>query len=280
MTATRISFARWCRQARADLDVTQRELAAAVGVSRTYVAAIEGGRANPSLALVDRIGAALGIEFELIGASPIVPFGEAKRPRDGMHARCSGYVQRRLAGHGWLVAREVEVREGRFHGWIDLLAFDPRTGVLLVIEVKTSLDDIGRLERQLGWYERLARTTEPARGWRPRELASWVLVLATTEVDVAMSMHRDVLRRAFPCRASEMRAVLAGGRPTVLQPAVVGPAVSGMGLSLQGRAIALVDPRSRRRDWLIPSRSDGRRWPAPYLDLAAAKRILDGSGIA
>ena len=35
------------------------------------------------------------------------------------------------------IYEEVEVVEGRAHGWVDLVAFDPRTGTLLVIEVKT-----------------------------------------------------------------------------------------------------------------------------------------------
>jgi DNA-binding XRE family transcriptional regulator len=109
----RISFARWCRETRLELDVTQLQLAATVGVSRAHIAAIETGRANPSIALVDRIGEALGLEFELTATRPIV-IGRTS-PRDAVHARCSGYVQRRLGGIGWLTAREVEVVQGRSH---------------------------------------------------------------------------------------------------------------------------------------------------------------------
>lgn len=66
-TPLRMSFARLCRETRTMLDITQAELAAAVGVSRPYIAGIESGRANPSLEVVERIGSALGLEMRLIG---------------------------------------------------------------------------------------------------------------------------------------------------------------------------------------------------------------------
>jgi hypothetical protein len=40
------------------------------------------------------------------------------------------------------------------------------------------------------------------------------------------------------------------------------------------RGLALIDPRSRRRDWLIPTRVDGRRTVLPYQDLARAASLL------
>jgi transcriptional regulator with XRE-family HTH domain len=252
-TPVRIAFARWCRQTRLDLDVTQLQLGTAVGVSRAHIAAIETGRANPSIALVDRIGEALGIEFELTARRPVIHGGSS--PRDAVHARCSGYVQRRLDGVGWLTAREVEIVQGRFHGWIDLLAFDPRTRSLLIIEIKTAIDDLGAIERQLSWYERLAGRAASDRGWHPVRIQSWLLALATGEVDAAVREQRDVLLRAFPVRAQDMRASLHG------------PALSGL-----GRGLALIDPRSRRQAWLIPTRSDGRRSVAPYRDRADAAR--------
>ncbi len=261
VTTVRVAFARWCRDTRLELDITQLELAAAVGVSRAHIAAIETGRANPSLAIVDRIGEVLGLEFQLIAKRPIV-IG-APSERDAVHARCSGYVQRRLDRLGWLTAREVEVVQGRTHGWIDLLAFDPKTGMLLIIEIKTSLDDIGAVERQVAWYERLAPRAVSARGWRPRRSQSWVLALASAEVDGVIRRQRDVMLLALPLRAPAMRAVLA-------MPATARP----------GRGLALIDPRSRRRAWLIPSRSDGRRSAAPYLDRSDAARSIGAAAAA
>lgn len=256
--SARLSFARWCRSTRVDLDITQQQLADAVGVTRSYVARLESGRANPSLEVVDRIGNALGIDFELTGRPPIV--WDGPRTRDAVHARCSAYVHRRLLGAGHLVAREVQVRDGRSVGWIDLLAFDPRSGHLLIVEVKTSIHDIGRLERQVGWYERSAGPAAQGQGWVPRSTSTWVLLLASAENDAAVTAHADLFRHAFPLRAVSMRDVLRGGT------------------SSGGRGIALIDPGRRREDWLIALHVDGRRSPLPYRDRAAAERIVRTPG--
>ena len=248
----RIAVAEWCRRTRKDLDITQQQLADALGISRTYLSEIEAGRANPSMDLLDRMGAAMDTRFELMARGPILIGGPIER--DLAHARCSGYVGRRLSTAGFEVAREVGVIDGRVRGWIDLLAFDRRSGTIFIIEIKTDLDDLGRIERQVGWYERIAWTTDMARSSRPRQLRSWLLVLATAQVDEAIARNREVLAAAFPARAVAMRRCRDGATPT----------------ELPTRGLALIDPRRRGREWLLPSRTDGRRSLAPYLDRHAA----------
>jgi hypothetical protein len=119
-----------------------------------------------------------------------------------------GYVDRRLRSHDWARAREIEVVHGRSHGWIDFLAFDRRTGTLMVVEVKTRVDDLGGLERQLGWYERMAWQAARRLGWRPTRVVSCVLALASDEVEQVVRVHRRVFAMAFPVRATEMLAAL------------------------------------------------------------------------
>ncbi len=252
----RIQFARLCRETRTLLDITQQALADAAGVSRSTIAMIEAGQANSSLDVVMRIGDALGVDIEVVGRPPFVL---GTRVGDAVHARCSGYVDRRMRADRWLTAREVEVVGQRSHGWIDLLAFDPHTGALLIIEVKTRIDDIGALERQVAWYERSAIPVARDLGWVPQTVTSWLVLLASDEVDDALRAYRDVLQLAFPRRAGEMRLDL-------VQPAR---------LATSARGLALIDPTSRRRDWLLPSRSDGRRTRAPFRDYADAARRLD-----
>jgi len=253
-TTLTLSFARIFRGRRAELDLTQKVLSSALGISRSHYAAIEAGRANPSIVMVDRISEVLGLRVDVVAAPLVLVTGPATR--DAVHARCSAYVQRRLEADGWTVMREVEVSDGRLRGWIDLVAFDPRSGTVLVIEVKTSIDDIGRLERQVGWYTRAVAAVVPS-AWRPARTVSWLLVLATSEADQAIGRHREVFERAFPLRAAAMRALLVGLNHAVGE-----------------RGVALIDPRSRRRDWLIATRVDGRRTPLPYQDRAGAARIL------
>lgn len=253
MSAIRLTFARACLDCRLSLDIDREELGRRVGLSARYIAKIERGEANPTVNVIERIAEALGLELDLIARPPIFPAGG--RIKDVVHARCSGYVDRRLVSQGWVTAREVEIVHGRSHGWIDLLAFDRRTGTLLVIEIKTRLDDLGALERQLGWYQRMAWEAGRSRGWRIHRVVACVLALASEEVDTAVRTHRDYFRTAFPVRASALTTLLAA--PEVAQ---------------NGHGLALIDPSSRRHHWLIRTSIDGRRSRLPYRAYADAVR--------
>lgn len=249
------TFGRACRATRISLRISQQQLADKVGLSRGYVATIERARANPTLDVVERIGQALGLEARLVLRVPTVL--EGPRQRDLVHARCSGYVDRRLRSLGWLTSREAEVVQGRSHGWIDLLAFHPTSETLLVIEIKTRLDDLGSIERQIAWYGRTAGDVAHRLGWPQRRIASWLLLLASDEVEQAVRMNHEVIARAFPVRARALLEWLADGHR--------GPG---------GPGLALLDPTSKRRDWLIRTRADGRRSASPHVDYAAAARRL------
>lgn len=259
MGLLRSTFGDLCRTTRIRLDITQAQIARAVGVTRAYISAIELGRANPTIEIVERTCDALGLDLDLVARSPIVI---GNRQRDLVHARCSAYVQRRLEAIGLECLREVEIVLGRSHGWIDILAFDRATGTLYIIEVKTSIDDVGGAERQLGWYERAGPDAARVRGWNVRRVRAWLLVLASEDVEASIRVDREVLRVAFPARAVAMRRQLTG------------PGSAG-----EGRGLALIDPSSRRRDWLLSSRVDGRRGPAPFRDYAdAASRWRETAG--
>lgn len=249
-----ISFGQACRTSRHRLDITQQQLGDAVGLSRGYIARIECGTANPTMHQVEQISEALGLQLSLL-AAPLV-FLHERQPHDLVHARCSSYVERRFERAAWRVMREVDASRDRVHAWIDLLAFDPRTGTLLIIEVKTRLDDMGGLERQLGWYERHARRVADSLGWRPRIVGTWVLALASAEVEASLVANRRTIERMLPGRAAHMSAVARGEVLPVR------------------RAIALIDPTSRRRDWLMRSRLEGRRGPAPFTGYADAAQRL------
>ena len=253
MPTLQVSFARMCFETRIALDLTQQQVADRVGVSRSYIAKVERETADPALSMVERIAEALGLGITFDFRPPRFPVG---RPiRDALHARCSAYVDRRLRARGLITAREVEIVHGASHGWIDILAFDPVSGTLLVIEIKTRFDDLGALERQVSWYERMAWQAARRLGWRPRRVVSLVLALASDEVESVVRVHRDVFRLAFPVRAAKVAAML-------LDPSS----------AISGRGLALIDPASRRRHWLIGTSLDGRRSRLPYRDYADAAR--------
>jgi len=231
---------------------TQRRLSAVSGVSQTMVSEIERARVpDLPVATALRLLNALDVRVELRMFGPTAP----PRPvRDRAHARCVGYVARRLDRAGWLVATEVEVGDDRWRGFIDILAFHPVERVLLVIEVKVELDDIGAIDRQLGGYERSAWAAAHALGWRPRALTGALLLLATDSNDRRLVEHRTYLDRRFRIRAPAMRAL------------VVDPQQAP---DRGDRCLAMIDPRTRRSRWLMPTWLDGRRNAARYADRAA-----------
>ena len=128
---------------------TQQELAQRAHMSQGTVSAIENGRvSNLTFSRAERLLAAMGTRLV---ASVDAPFlGDRQRQREPAHARCSAHVASRLRRAGWQVATEVEVGGDRSRGWIDVLAFHPATGWLLVVEIKTEIRDLGGIERFLG----------------------------------------------------------------------------------------------------------------------------------
>ena len=76
----------------------------------------------------------------------------------------------------------------------------------MIIEIKTRLDDLGALERQLGWYERMAWQAGATRsaGGRLGSVAC-VLALASDEVERVVRAHRDTHGDRLPSAGAEHR---------------------------------------------------------------------------
>lgn len=235
---------------RSVLGWSQAELGRRAGLSQPMVSAVEAATVDGlTFRTAARLLGAMGARLSISVDAPFI--GDRPLQRDAAHAHCVGHVGRRLAAAGWLVAREVELGGDRSRGWIDIFAFHPATGLVLVIEIKTELRDLGQIERSLGWYEREAWAAARRQGWRPRRVLGVLLLLATDVNEDRVRSNRNVLLSGFPVRASGLSAAVGSG---------VAPSAR--------RALALIDPRSKRRQWLRPAKIDGRRSPAPYADYA------------
>jgi transcriptional regulator with XRE-family HTH domain len=231
---------------------TQRRLSAVSGISQQMVSEIERAVVpDLPIATAVRILNALEVRIDL---RLLGPTSTAMPVRDRAHARCVAYVARRLEQSGWRVSTEVAVGDERWRGFIDVLAFDPVAHVLLVIEVKVELDDIGAIDRQLGSYERFAWAAAHALGWRPRAATAVLLLLATDDNDRRLTEHRLYMDRRFRIRSSAVQSLIADPH----RPHDRGE-----------RGLALIDPRTRRTRWLLPTWLDGRRNAARYTDRAA-----------
>jgi transcriptional regulator with XRE-family HTH domain len=236
---------------RTALGWTQRTLEERSGVCQSMISRIERGLVRDltlgtASTLVEATGARLVIGVE----APYL--ADRARQHDAGHARLAASVVRRLRSSGWDVRTEVEVGGDRSRGWIDVLAFNPATGVMLVIELKTEIHDLGQIERSLGWYEREAWLVGRRFGWQPTTAMSCLLLLMTEANDARAAANRRSINLGFRFRARDLVGIVGG------RIAPDGP----------GRAVAMVDPRSKRRAWCRAMRIDGRRTAAPYSDYA------------
>jgi hypothetical protein len=82
-------------------------------------------------------------------------------------------------------------------------------------------------------------------------------VLASDEVEAVVRSNRELMAQAFPTRARAMADLL-------IDPE----------MRAGSRGMALIDPTTKRRAWLAPSRVDGRRSRAPFTDYGDAARRL------
>jgi transcriptional regulator with XRE-family HTH domain len=243
------------RSSRSRFDWSQRELSRRSSVSQSRISSLERGHIRTlRVTEMDRLLSVLGVRYWLnVEPTSVV----VERQRDLVHARCSVHVANRLEAAGWLVQREVEIGDGRSRGWIDILAFDPRSGLLLVIEIKTEIRDFGAIERTLNWYQREASRAARRFSWRPGRVGSALLVLESRQNDISISTSRVPFKHGFPGRATELRAVIDGAGPPIVS-----------------RFLAMIDPRSRRSTWLRSTACDGRRSAPPYEDYIDAVRQL------
>jgi transcriptional regulator with XRE-family HTH domain len=244
---------------RQTLGWTQAELGRRAHVSQSFVSRVEHALL-PDLSFADatRLLEAMGARLTVGVSAPFLADRELQR--DPAHARCTAYVVARLKRDDWLTATEVEIGGDRSRGWMDVLAFHPDHRLLLVIEIKTEIRDLGAIERTLGWYEREAWTAGRRLGWRPSHIIGCLLLLATEMNEVRIGDNQTAFSAGFPVRASELRRIIANEVPP-----------------RNARAMALIDPRSRRHDWLRPSRLDGRPTPAPYVDYIDFMRFIEAA---
>jgi transcriptional regulator with XRE-family HTH domain len=234
------------RDTRRAIGWTQAHLGDRVGVSQASVSRFESGDIDRlTLGEVGRLLDVLAVRADLALTKPHIVSSPLQR--DAAHARCVAYAAGRLRAMGWDVRLEVEIQGVQSHGWIDVLACHGDSRAAFVGEVKTELADIGAVQRQLGWYTRSAREAGRSLGWQIDALASGLLVLATDANEARLTENRDLIREAFPIRASQLVDWLAVPTDHPAAPAV-----------------ALIDPRSRRQRWLIPTSLDGRRSALRY----------------
>ena len=189
----------------------QEDVARAARVSRSAVARVEQGRGDrvPHASLATIAGA--------LGARLVVRLdwnGEAlDRLIDARHASLTEVVVRLLSALGWLCATEVTFSVYGERGSIDILAFHPATGVLLVIEIKSAIPELGNTLIPLDRKVRLAPGIAADRGWKVTAVGRLLVVSDGASTRRRLAEHRAVFDQQFPVRGWDVRRWLADPSP-------------------------------------------------------------------
>jgi transcriptional regulator with XRE-family HTH domain len=177
----------------------QSDLAEAAGVGRGVIVAIETGcLGRVRVDDLRAVGAALDLRVPLEW--------RAQRRRlfelgDTGHAALVEAVVRLLMAAGW----EARVESLSAAGAIDVLAFEPRRQMLLVVEVKTRVVDIQRTLRDLGLRRAAARVAGLQFGWHAAGVSALLVIGATSAQRRLVASHRSIFRAAFPVQGWDAR---------------------------------------------------------------------------
>ncbi len=177
---------------------TQERLASEARVSRWSVVMIETGRPDrqPVERLI-RVVAALGAQLSV----RIQYHGEGlDRLRDRQHAAVVDQLVALLRGLGWDVATEVSFSVYGERGSIDILAYHPGERVLLVVEVKTVIPDLGGMLMTLDRKARLAPDIARERGWHAPEASRLLVVAEGSTARRRVREHEATFATALPAR--------------------------------------------------------------------------------
>lgn len=195
------------RVVRLRLKVTQRDLAAACGISQGTISRVERGHLDTGSlrtlrALASRLDMRVQVVLRWRG-------GELDRLLARKHSALHEAMARFFASlPEWEIHSEVTYSEWGERGTIDILAWHPRRRILLVIELKTDIVDIQDLIGRLDQKVRLGPAIARKRGWDPVAVGVWVVIAPGRTNHRRLAAHAAVLRRAFPADGRRIRSWL------------------------------------------------------------------------
>lgn len=203
-----VAVGRALRALRLRKGLRQSDLATLAGVSQSTVSRLEAGRFD-RLNLVSIRAVATVLEARVL-LEVRWQAADLDRLLGGRHSAMHQLLAQQIGAlPDWLWAPEVSFSIYGEHGVIDVLAFHPPTGSLLVIEIKTELADLqetlGTLDRKI----RLAPQIAKARGWKARSVSAWLVIAEGSTNRSRVDAHADMLRAALPAKGPEVRSWLA-----------------------------------------------------------------------
>jgi transcriptional regulator with XRE-family HTH domain len=188
---------------------TQGELAAKAGVSQASVSRAERGEAwRLTVRTLQRVAEALGARMAL----RLLWQGEQlDRLLDAAHAGLVDQVVSILSLNGWEVVPEATFNHYGERGSIDVLAWHPGHGALLIVEVKSVVPDVQALLAGLDRKVRIAPRLAAERGWRVASVARLIVLPDDRTARRRVAAHAATFDLAYPARTRAVRRWV--GRP-------------------------------------------------------------------
>lgn len=182
---------------------TQAQLARRAQISQSAVSRIERGEGDHlTVLLLARVAKALAARIRV----QLQADGEnLDRLLDADHAELVEFVARLLRRLGWEVSPEVTFAVYGERGSIDILAYHPGTGALLVIEIKSVVPDVQATLAGLDRKVRLAPAIARDRGWRVTSVSRWLVVEDSSTARDRVARHAATFRAALPLRTVALR---------------------------------------------------------------------------
>lgn len=192
----------------------QVDVAARARLSAAAIGRHENGHVL-SLRALESHAAVFGLRLEvrLLGRA-----GDIGRLADEDHARLVEWLAAWLRARGFLVELEASYSEWGERGRVDLLAFHPQTGTLLLVEVKTRLIDLQELIGGIGVKERLAATLARRRGWTASQVVVLLAIADGAANRAVVRAHPESFADWQP-RPLAVRSVTRAGRSLSWIPA-------------------------------------------------------------
>jgi len=253
-----LRLGRIARALRHRLAWRQSDVAARAGVSQDLVSRIERGQVDTiPVRKIRGVVAAVGGELEL---HVRWRGGQLDRLLDEGHAALVGMTANLLVRAGWQVEVEVSFAVFGERGSIDLLAWHPATGILLVVEVKTEIASVEETLRRHDVKVRLAGQVARERSGRVARSSTRLLVVADTSTSRRrIARHEAIFARPYPARGETLRRWLRDPGPLAGGLIFLSPAhgVRGMRSPAAQRRIRRARPRSARPPSGVPGPSPG-----------------------
>ena len=193
-----VRFGRQVRALRRRRGWRQVDLAMTARTSRAMVSRVELGHADEvTIRALDAIAGALSARLDL----HLTWNGEGlDRLLDADHATLVEDVARTLRSLEWFVKVEVSFNIRGERGSIDILAFHPATGVVLVVEVKSVVPDVQATLFVLDRKSRLALEIARDQGWLARSVGRVLVIRASRTARRRIETHSETFRAAAPIR--------------------------------------------------------------------------------